>query len=214
MLLYKLLQNLSAVLVFLGYFGETGHDSVLENLIPSVANKHYQLYAQIHALLQSNLESSLGLRLCRYGWRVSVDEIVDGFGVGFELGDFIGGQSGGFLNVFDFGEEFCQRDDDFGAENVLNVFDIGFPGHVISNGQEPVPLLSDDFESLPDISFYLLIYVGGSIVFFKQFDKLDDNGSVDFAILSVNTLLFASQVDCSKHHQRHFIGHFYDIVRL
>jgi hypothetical protein len=43
MLLDELFEDLSTVGMGFGHFQKTGHDSVLENLISSVADKHDQL---------------------------------------------------------------------------------------------------------------------------------------------------------------------------
>lgn len=65
------------------------------------------------------------------------------FGVGLIVVDFIGRESWGVWNLAYFREQFSQRDNDSISKNTLNMGDICFTRHILSNSQKPIFFLSN-----------------------------------------------------------------------
>ena len=133
-LLNELLKNLSAVLMFVCYLCQTCNNTVLKDLITFVANKHNQFCTDIHTFFESDFQCCLWFRFRRYCRWILVNKIVDSFCISFELCDLIWRQRWRIIDIFDFRQKLCQCNDNFRTKNVLNMFDIGLSGHIISNG--------------------------------------------------------------------------------
>lgn len=136
--------------------------------------------------------------------------MIDSLGVGFIISDLIRRQSRRIYQVLDIGQQMRQRNDNSSFKDLLDMLDVTILGHIVSNRQETVILLSNYLQSLHHVVTSVLI----QLLLVQQLQNFHYYLCVHLALLVVDTLLLAQQINRSKHNQTHSVAHLQRLSRL